>query len=1157
MVEQEQHIRQAVERLLPHFTDLEVGSAAELEALIQAARDEVEAGNDPLDPTQGLAAADVDFYRQAIDALEADLTPVFEATDRMITALEGRGVDTPEFLADRMAAVSQHLHEHNDAPNYDSQLSAAERAMTIFRRRFYEAELQAVEDEGRWSLGLWDAYKTYMAGHDEAGVAVAGFDEADFIQTEVARLQGEGWESVSEDSLRQILTGASTLEREINGYLLDPAQLDSLTRDTIDQIRARIDEFRADVLNDAGVAEAQIFYNRLVIMHQNLERTWLADVDNRFVVDAEDRNMLATELNQYGGFLVAMNDLEDLLQGLKTNDVYLASPGELDESIRSELERLREALRAGEKFLTHRKVSPDNKERLKALYERLMGESEVLLGKQTDEGFVFADIDDETMGDLEWWMFTHHGEQWRAVQFFWEQYNASNAQALNLNPKYRRELTELVDYFVTQMRGLDRDDRAFHQRFMALDVQINRLQMILAAMDEIPQPEERVEPVGIPEKGLPSGFEHPEDTVGGWEQYYTEVAAALGPQFLRNQTKELREMLESQSDIGQSFSHQFHEDKRWDGLHRAMHNYEGPEHEDIHELATLFEMYKILFEAQVSPAHSVSMTCDMDQLPDWEHHGVGAELFDYFTLEEGEGKEGESRYKYSHYVQKLVQKLAEILYENPGPDFESREAGGSAVMNGVHQEGWFGYYFWKDTPENKRELLARMRHELETDIAPDLAEEDMDDVIFFAHRVATMCGIRQDLFAPYMACGATPVDMLGDLSKYIGDVNLFAPELYSTYKKRIYLQLAEVMAIPDEWWESMKGHKKNSTDRMRDIRKAFDTSQLLAETMSRPRERWDMPIADDGVRMQNTYYSMFDLFFNDEVRDKRRRESVTLKAWKRGKEEFVAFKEMCFDLPGGVDVTNITQHSKEELSEKLVDYVDKVINKGLSYMKKNYSLAQWKDMAILVRWAIDRCFRVYALRDQSLTGSLKLLKEVRARLDQANTVRGVGKLRPDGLERIIPGLTIGPDGVINGLDPNTATRNAQIKQLEDAGAILSPLSKKKSTPEAKVLDVREFLLESYPDWTVVDFGEAMQDGQLSLSKIKLKVPRYTRDEMTIVMPSTEGLDWVENTFKRIEYAIRTNNLLTASEYAFFKRTAETGVFGRKPAEQQKDPDKDK
>jgi len=740
----------------------------------------------------------------------------------------------------------------------------------------------------------------------------------------------------------------------------------------------------------------------------------------------------------------------------------------------------------------------------------------------------------------------------------------------------------------------------------------------------------------LPEHGLPSGFKLESDSSGMWEKYYAEVVAALGTDFFRNQVREVSDLWEAQN-ITKSFTHEFHEEKRYEGLYQAMKNYKSEDNlkeEEILELAHFFEMSKILFEAQATPTHSWSMTCDVDALSGMEPHGVSNELFDYFTLSEVEKSENkEKSYSYSHYVRKLVDRLVDIFYEaedpgiNPGKyDGAFRKKTGKAEVvvpaEEVPVKGKFGFSHWKDTLENKTELLKRMEYELKKDIVPDdikLSDEKITEIAFFAHRVATMTGIRLDLFAPYMACGATPVDELGDNSPYIGEINLFAPELYSTYKSRVYLQLAEMISIPETWWTEMGKHKKTKElSRMPDIRKSFKASRLLVETMSELRELMVIPIVKEGpgkgVRIENTYKSMFDLYFDDKIRKTRRDKDVTLKAWKRGKGEFVAFKQMCFDTPGGVDVDNVPNMGKEQLVEDIIDYVNKIINKGLSYMKKNYSLAQWKDLAIMTRWAIDRCFRVYALKDESFSGATKLLKQIRARFEQANTVEKVGKVDLDGLQAIIPALkgnnmdfdgtllkplsslsstkiselirlNDDPDNFNNDGDPPfkessierlrsgknslsllekqseilkkigiqlnpLPTNKILIKQLEDAGVILSPISKKENV--VKVLDVKDFILESYPDWSLLEFDFSL--GR-KMPKFKIKKPVKNKQQMSIIMPTLNKMGWLVNPKKSLAFASLTNNILTKDEYKLFKQSAEKGVFGRKPEKQQENPDK--
>lgn len=1103
----------------------------------------------PFDDDEGeINEANSVIYKHALLQLHNELRSQYREADGIFQAdLEASDIDDVEELGRTIAA------RHPAS-------SAASIAARRYEQQLLVAERQREQDQKRWTLELWrDYYKQYRENAD-------GYDFADAEN----RLQAAGWEQADKDKLKELFEKALEIENKIS--TLEGAVVDASSDDII-AIEADLDELQiiADGDELSSVAETKVLHNRLWMRYQGLRRVWITGIDRGIVEEVRDE-MLPDEFKQYELYIAALVKLREKLDQLRES---LTIPNTAQIVY---LQKRLNIVKDSAGFLEDLEVmeSPGFA-RLETLHLRVVEEAETLLSIQTDESeSIFTK-------DVDWWMFTHHGDQWRATQKLWAKYTPDRADALSYAD--RREAQELLDYFSIQIANLDdldsgdEKDVAEYHRFLALDIQINRLQEVL---DNSPRAEVVVEtPIdatSFSDHEMPSWWENPKlNTAPGWQQAYTEAAEIHGPAFLRSQAKYVTSLSEGRKIQDKSFHETFDDEPQYEGLEHAMAHYHGEDEDEIHELATFLKMREILFEAQASPNHGLSMTCDMDQLPDWEANGVKNDLFDYFTLDDNEAmKSHEKKYKYSHQLKKLVQRLVEILYENPithNPpepgDFKSREKGGKAFNDdGTPQIGWFGYYFWKDTEDNNEEIKKRMAYELtkEGGIAPGMSDEDAEEVAFFAHRVASLCGIRQDCFAPYMASGATPVDMLGDLSKYIGEVNLYAPELYSTYKRRIYLQLAEMIEIPDDWWKTLKGdparnipgHKKASDSRMDAVMRSYKASRLLCETMSDPlRDPLPIPIADDGVRIENTYYSMFDFYFNDEVRERRRDKNVTLKAWKRGKEEFVNFKQICFDTPKGIDVNNLDSLSEDELIKLLVAHVDLLINRGISYMKKNYDMVRWRDMGIMTRWAIDRCFRIYAKKDSSPSGrgARRLLKQIRASFDQAETALNAGKAYAEDLQKIIPGLDLDDNGVITGLDPNPAIRDEQVRDLEAGGVILSPKLKREGV--MMVVDVPLFLKESYPDLTVVEFGGVYQDGKINLGQIKLKMPERTWDQMEIIMPSLDENGWIEKPTKRARYALLTNDLLSSNEYTRFKDTAKEGIFGLPPEKQQKDSEEDK
>ncbi|MBT3249682.1 MAG: hypothetical protein HN846_03410 [Candidatus Pacebacteria bacterium] len=1190
-----------------------VFTESDFSELLAEMRERIKDGNHPTE--KGVVIeGDKTHYGLAVNRLERELTPHFKDAEKFYRSW-GRVVNSRETLIAKAADVSKKLGEMKaDKDDYEEFSVIASIVARRYETEFLAAEVVETQEEKRWFLELWPThYRDYRAKRDAADDVA--FDEAAFFDERTKKLgeNGKGWRNLTQEdnpvSLRKIFESTYDVESSIiNAEVSYKADRD-LDPNTLKDIKTKLDELK-DVVADTGVAETKVLHNRLAVRYDNLEREWSSNIGPGYEERAKGR-LVAEERTKFGAYTGSLKQLQYKLSQLSGGKVRVESPANINSTQKKELDVAYKAVKtnkeaAGSALAT---ILPEDEKTLDALHQRLINEAEVLLGIETEElKSVFND-------DVDWWMFAYHGEQWRVTQRLWEQHMADNSTH-TLMSYDKKTIKELIKYFSKEIKDLDldKDDVAYHQRFIALDIQLNRLEKISLAIEK----DEKVQVVDknevFSEHRLPDWFEVPENTDTAWQQAYEKAAKEHGPNFLRSQVKYLTNLSEGREIQDKSWANTFHSIAQYHGLQHAMEHYHGEDEKEINELAIFLEMREKLFEAQAGPGHGLSMTCDMDVLHGWEANGILNEFFDYWTMDDNEVEtmeDHEKKYRYSHQLKKMVQVLKGILLENPDPgsDMEDRSP---FNKDGSPKKGRFGFYYWKDTPANAADLKARMQYELQKNIDSSLSDEDAEEVVFFAHRVATLCGIRLDCFAPYMAAGATPVETLGKLSKYIGEVNIFAPELYSAYKKRIYLQLAEAMAIPEDWWQMMKSHKKANTKRMASIRRAYKASKLVCESISMPREPFMMPIAADGVNIKNTYFSLLDIYFDDEVRKGRRKKGVTLKAWQAGKEEFVSFRKMCFDIPGLIDIDNIGSLTEEKVIEKLVGHVDLLINTGLSYMKKNFDMAQWREMALLTRWGIDRCFRVYALKNDSDKGQKRLLREVRALLDQANTILGAGKKYPSEVEKIdssLRGSNMDADGTLSQpLDPITGEKikeirrlnnkreylndkgekpftdkqiskleagarsfsfsenqsrilkeieielvplpynPAAVKKLEDAGAMLSYFAKENKI--MKVVDARDFLLDSYPNWKVIGYSDGEGNINLSLNK-------PVKDELTmdIIGPDVDELmSWVMHFGSKFNLEKMTSNLLTEDEFKLFKRAIKLGIFGIKGADQQADPD---
>ncbi|MBU2543615.1 hypothetical protein KJ707_03590 [Patescibacteria group bacterium] len=1099
MTEQEQeHIRQAKERLFPYFNAPEVQSVSELKARIQEARDAVSAGINPLDTTQTISPADRGFYLQAIAAIEADLIPIFTIAENMIERLIDKGVGSPEMLADKMAAVSRGLHARRDALNYNSQLMGAERAARLYRKFFFEEERSESFDEERWGLGLWGAYKTYAAGHDETGAVISSFNKPNFIRTEVTRLQAAGWSSVTDQELLKIFYGQNLLERRINGCLFNPSAMNSLTRDEIEEIRKNINEYKTLILDTSAVTETQVFYNRLVIMHHNLERAWLADVDDSFMEQAEQAKMLSAERVQYGQFLLALNQLNDLLQSLKTDDRYLASPGEVDENIRTELQRLSDILTGGERFLEHKKISADNRERLRALYARLIEESKVFLGTQVGET-VFFDRDGRPIGDLDWWMFTHHGQQWRAVQFFWEQYHADGTpQAVNLNPKYKQELGELVNYFINHMRILDSSDRAFHQRFIALDIQVNRLQEMLRVMGEVadvlPGPLGPIIPNGpedTPDGDLPRPNTESQAAYDEWLKKRLELAE-LNPEIYNRILHEIHELIIERLHNIKEVSKQWKDFPLLEAYALIYKYLEiDPASLNVAVMTEIKikseEIEKIRTITDVAHEHGMSraMVSNWEGFKDHEGaNGLSPLYYDYFCQEWGDGETRENgeanRYKHALLMNKTIYAYLEWLRFGEG-------------------HGWSDGPLWK---AKAKEFCMNFAEAEATANGTVLSDYEKDEFYDLLYNMVYGLGIRQHSFIDQHTVGSTPAGDLGAQWHYVADTQFIPTFWYNVYKEAEFLPVEGIFDVPAAWLQRCQDAGLVEADRITNINRSRKLTRQVMEIFGPPRKPAKIglkrsydgirPINFEGRDLATAYDTLFEAVFlkakaRKEQRDDPHKEyDFTFPSFIYGHEAYVDFRKAFMGVPGNLFGKFDKDTPHKEIQDKVIEAVDSkkpeelitilsndykfLINKHFSYLKKNWFSVDPNQVAYAILGYIDRMFRIMSLSGKvTLQHRYKLLSEIR-------------KITRDGAN--MTGLCKRDE--IYGVDPHEPIAWKKYSSMDEHGAT------SEVTRDLAKYDVRDFILNRLPN-TAEDY-----EGRNAIARMLKPIATIADAPITIV-----------------------------------------------------------
>ena len=452
MADQEQEraaILQAREKLEPFLTQASVVSEETLQVAIDAMRGRIQE-NPPRHPLEDRTiAGDASVYDQALAALESDLLPSYQAADQIFnTELDGSGIASVEELGRRIRE------------NHPAQTSA-DIAARRYQQQLLESERARIVSENRWTLGIWhDYFQNYRSNPDAF----------DFAAT-ATELQSKGWTGATEEQLQNLFSAAIGIESKIIAAEGDVAQVDSAR---LSEIEGEFSSLQT-LIGSTTVAETQVLYGRLWMRYQSLRRLWTSVIDLESVKDAKEV-LDPDDYNDYRKFMSALLGLRDLSTKLMGDGKYISSGA--NSAQRKLINKWLGTVEEHIWILEHPSVAEViDVDKLREIYVKAVEEAEIFLGNQTDE------LEEVFIEDINWWMFQHHGEQWRATQRLWAKYHPNHVAALSNAD--RIEINELLEYFSTQIGRVnefnigfaagDDPDVAAHHRFVAMDIQRNKL----------------------------------------------------------------------------------------------------------------------------------------------------------------------------------------------------------------------------------------------------------------------------------------------------------------------------------------------------------------------------------------------------------------------------------------------------------------------------------------------------------------------------------------------------------------------------------------------------------------------------------------------------------------------------------------------------------
>ncbi|MBU0578639.1 hypothetical protein KJ628_01510, partial [Patescibacteria group bacterium] len=466
---QEKLIKEKIDELLRLLSSEDIFTSDDFLQRVADMQAQISVGNHPEEAGRRITAtADRDFYSQALDAIKTQFTLYFERAEVIYSRLN---IANRDQLAEEAARVGAVLNAQPNALNHQEESFAVLTAIRRYESEFLQQEQEEVESENRWFLGFWNDYKNFATKRSETD-----FNESQFFSQTTLELQRKGWQGLDEELLRDLFDQTVEIEE-----LIEVARntFADLTLEDFESIEESLEELHNSTQpTKTGIAETRVLYNRLLMKYQALKKAWLVNIDANFIEGAKKQGLRPNQLEKYEDYLDSLEALENNLRTLVTNDARAQSLGSISVVQKKYLNELYETVIENNRLLNvfQSKIPEQDLLRLNELYDRITSEAEILLGVQLDElESIFTD-------DVEWWLFAYHGEQWRRTQRLWQQYQAGNVEALILFDKLTIE--ELISYFSAEIQDLDENDVAYNQRFIALDIQLNRLQKMHSAMKE-------------------------------------------------------------------------------------------------------------------------------------------------------------------------------------------------------------------------------------------------------------------------------------------------------------------------------------------------------------------------------------------------------------------------------------------------------------------------------------------------------------------------------------------------------------------------------------------------------------------------------------------------------------------------------------------------
>jgi hypothetical protein len=341
--------------------------------------------------------------------------------------------------------------------------------------KYREELIGADAEERREQIGgfeIWPRfvdYRTMRQGGVNEGDQVEGI----FIDDQNIEIDAIGPNQID---VRNMFRLAYKIHQQISGANPDWAEIDR----NLEQLRAETE------LSSTGVSETAVLYDRLRAYRDERFRD-LGSVFNDAVVDRIERALIPAEVQNFRAFVKNLRNLQQQLDNLRKRGI---STHNIEDADKNRLKNLYDLIVAQEQLVNNlagnSRINEPDRDLVFAEYRRAIADARVVIGDYTgslDE--LYRDVFDAGHQDVELWLlYENGGAYWNRIQevnFLWDQYEAGNTAVIQRNGA---RIEELINFFTEALRRLHQDnfgpgmtpDVNYAQRFVVLDVQMNRLQ---------------------------------------------------------------------------------------------------------------------------------------------------------------------------------------------------------------------------------------------------------------------------------------------------------------------------------------------------------------------------------------------------------------------------------------------------------------------------------------------------------------------------------------------------------------------------------------------------------------------------------------------------------------------------------------------------------